>query len=327
MPRTLIASKLGARRWVATLVAIVVIGSAVAGLGARPEAAAVWQDRITVVTTTGQVGDLVGVVGGERVEVTSLMGPGVDPHLYKASEGDVQTLADADAIFYNGLNLEGKMGDILERLGQERPVIAVTDEIPTELLRQPPEFEGNFDPHVWFDVSLWLQALARVERALTEIDPEGASAFEANAAAYRAELEALDAYAKEQIALIPAERRVLVTAHDAFGYFGQRYAIDVVGLQGISTETEAGIDDVQRVAQLVTDRQVKAIFVETSVSPAPSRPSRRPSATAAATSPSAVSSTPTPSAKPAPRRHLPRHVSRQRRHHRRRPPLTGGAGP
>jgi len=234
------------------------------GLGAQRANA---QAPVRAVATTGQVGDLVAVVGGDRVEVQTLMGPGVDPHLFKASEGDVQTLAQADIIFYNGLNLEGKMGDILERLGQERPVVAVAEAIPPDQLRQPPEFEGNYDPHVWFDVSLWQQALDRIEQALAEHDPGGAATYEANAAAYRAELDALDTYAKEQIALIPADRRVLVTAHDAFGYFGHRYGIEVVGLQGISTETEAGIDDVQRVAQLIADRQVKAIFVETSVSP------------------------------------------------------------
>ena len=225
------------------------------------------EGRIKAVATIAQVGDVVGVVGGDRVEVEALMGPGVDPHVYKASEGDVVSLVEADIVFYNGLHLEGRMGDVLERLGEERPVVAVADEIPAELLRQPPEFEGNYDPHVWFDATLWARVTERVREALVELDPEHAAEYEANAAAYVSELEALDAYAREQIATIPKERRVLVTAHDAFGYFGQRYGIEVVGLQGISTEAEAGVDDLQRVADLIAERDVKAMFVETSVSP------------------------------------------------------------
>ncbi len=225
------------------------------------------QRPVKAVATIGQIADVVGVVGGEYVDVEALMGPGVDPHLYKASEADVATLGEADVVFYNGLHLEGKMGDVLEQLAEQRPVIAVTEDIPRDQLRETPAFQGNFDPHVWFDATLWAKAVDRVARALVELDPAHADAYEANAAAYRVELEKLDAYAMEQIASIPAERRVLVTAHDAFGYFGRRYGIEVVGLQGISTETEAGIDDVQRIAKLIADRKIKAMFVETSVSP------------------------------------------------------------
>ncbi len=262
----------GRRRGAPCLVAAlaVLVGPLLAGCGAGTDAGGVdetGEGRIKAVATIAQVGDVVGVVGGDRVEVEALMGPGVDPHVYKASEGDVVSLVEADIVFYNGLHLEGRMGDVLERLGEERPVVAVADEIPAELLRQPPEFEGNYDPHVWFDATLWARVTERVREALVELDPEHAAEYEANAAAYVSELEALDAYAREQIATIPKERRVLVTAHDAFGYFGQRYGIEVVGLQGISTEAEAGVDDLQRVADLIAERDVKAMFVETSVSP------------------------------------------------------------
>ena len=223
--------------------------------------------RLGGVATIAQIADAARVVGGEHVRVEALMGPGVDPHLYKASEGDVTTLIEADLILYNGLHLEGKMGEVLERIGERRPVVAVGEAIPEDLLHQPPAFEGNYDPHVWFDVSLWIYAVGAVRDALIEVDPEHADAYEANAEAYLAELEALDAYALERIATIPAAGRVLVTAHDAFGYFGARYGIDVVGLQGISTESEAGIGDVRRIADLIAERGVRAMFVETSVSP------------------------------------------------------------
>ena len=245
---------------------LLVLGSG-CGPASRAGAPPDLSDRpIRVVATIGQIGDIVRNVGGERVDVEGLMGPGVDPHLYKASEGDVGELADADIVFYNGLHLEGKMGDVLDRLADTRPVIAVTEDIPREELRRPAEFEGNYDPHVWFDVSLWIRATERVRRALAEVDPTHAAFYQENAAAYIAELNQLDIYARERIASIPAERRVLVTAHDAFGYFGRRYGIEVLGLQGISTDAEAGIEDVRRVADVIAARDVKAIFVETSVS-------------------------------------------------------------
>jgi manganese/zinc/iron transport system substrate-binding protein len=224
-------------------------------------------EAIRVVATTGQVADLARQVGGERVSVESLMGPGVDPHLYRASEGDVSRLSEADLILYNGLRLEGKMEDLLARLGEQRPVVAVTDGIDPVALRTDPTAPEHPDPHVWFDPILWAQTGGVVAEALAELRPEHADEFRANAERYAEELAALDAEATEALAAIPAERRVLVTAHDAFGYFGARYDVDVVGLQGISTESEAGIADVTRIADLIADRGVKAIFVETSVSP------------------------------------------------------------
>jgi len=220
---------------------------------------------LRVVATTGIIAETAARIAGPHARIEALMGPGIDPHLYKASESDVRRLSDAGLILYNGLHLEGKMGDIMTRLARSRPVVAVTEEIPQDLLREPPEFAGQYDPHVWFDVSMWQRTLEPIARELAALDPAHADEFEANAAAYGKELEALDAWVKQQIETLPPAQRVLVTAHDAFGYFGRRYGMEVVAIQGISTLSEAGLHDVDRVAQLVVDRKVKAIFIESSV--------------------------------------------------------------
>ena len=218
-----------------------------------------------VVATTGIVADTASRIAGEHATIEALMGPGVDPHLYKASESDVRRLAEADLILYNGLHLEGKMGDILTKMARSRPVVAVTEAIPEDLRREPPEFAGQYDPHVWFDVSLWKRTLEPIARALAELDPEHAETYRANAEAFGRELDELDAWVKGQIESVPPSERVLVTAHDAFGYFGERYGMEVVGIQGISTLSEAGLHDVDRVVQLILDKRVKAIFIESSV--------------------------------------------------------------
>ena len=220
---------------------------------------------LRVVATTGIIGETAARIAGPHAKIEALMGPGIDPHLYKASESDVRRLSDAGLILYNGLHLEGKMGDILTRLARSRPVVAVTEEIPQDLLREPPEFAGQYDPHVWFDVSMWKRTLDPIARELAAVDPGHAEEFKANAAAYGKELDALDAWIKQQVGTVPPAQRVLVTAHDAFGYFGRRYGMEVVAIQGISTLSEAGLHDVDRVAQLVVDRKVKAIFIESSV--------------------------------------------------------------
>lgn len=220
---------------------------------------------LRIVATTGIVADAAARVAGGHAEVQALMGPGVDPHLYKAGESDVRKLAEADLILYNGLHLEGKMGDILTKMARNRPVVAVTEGIPEERLREPPEFAGQYDPHVWFDVSMWAKTLDPIARELAALDPEHAEEYRANAAAYEKELLELDRQVEERIATIPPDRRVLVTAHDAFGYFGRRYDIEVIGLQGISTLSEAGLHDLERVVELVTSRRIPAIFVESSV--------------------------------------------------------------
>jgi manganese/zinc/iron transport system substrate-binding protein len=223
---------------------------------------------LTVTTTTGMVADLVQNIGGERTAVTAMMGPGVDPHLYKPSAGDIRMLEDADIIFYNGLELEGRMTDILVKIARSgTPAIPIAEDIPEDQLREPPD-TGKYDPHIWFDVTLWQLAAQTVMDELTLVDPEGEATYQANRDAYLAELEALHAYVQEQIATIPEDRRVLITAHDAFGYFGDRYGIEVRGLQGMSTATEATAADIQALAETIADRQIPAIFVESSVPPA-----------------------------------------------------------
>lgn len=220
---------------------------------------------IRIVATTGMVGDLVQHIGGERVRVDTLMGPGVDPHLYKASAGDVIRLQEADIIFYNGLHLEAAMGEVLERMQGRVRAIAVTAGIPREALLPSDEYENLYDPHVWFDVTLWKQAAAHVCNALIDLDPSSAPIYRANTDAYLRQLDELHAYVLEQAAAIPAEQRVLITAHDAFRYFGRAYGFEVRGLQGISTTTEAGAADVQALAEFIVARRIPAIFIETSV--------------------------------------------------------------
>ncbi|WP_080869165.1 metal ABC transporter solute-binding protein, Zn/Mn family [Aneurinibacillus migulanus] len=225
------------------------------------------REKLTAVATVGMIADIVANIGKEHVEVTSLMGPGVDPHLYKATQGDIGKLDKADIIFYNGLNLEGKMGDIFVRMANQKPTIAVSEKIDPAILREPPEFQGHYDPHIWFNVKLWMQAAERVKEGLIEADAAHKEDYEQNAAAYLKKLEELDAYAKEQIASIPEASRVLVTAHDAFGYFGDAYGIKVMGLQGISTDAEYGLKDVQNLVNVLVNQRIKAVFIESSVSP------------------------------------------------------------
>ncbi len=225
-------------------------------------------DRVlNVVATTGQVGDLAISVGGDRVKVVSLMGPGVDPHLYKASAGDVERLRKADVIFFNGLHLEAKMGEVLERLGSRQPTAAVAEAIPESDLLSPAEFEGAHDPHVWFDPTLWSHAVDAVADKLAEIDPTHADGYRQRADAYKNEIAELHAWAVAEVATVPENLRVLVTAHDAFNYFGRAYGVEVRGLQGISTATEAGTGDVQDLAAFIAGRKIPALFVESSVSP------------------------------------------------------------
>lgn len=222
--------------------------------------------KIRVTTTVGMINDIVKNIGGDRVETTGLMGPGVDPHLYRPSARDLQKLQDADVIFYGGLELEGRMTDTFVKLARiGKPTFAVSEDISTELLRQPKEFEGRYDPHIWFDVTLWEQAAAKVEKELSALDPGSQDYYQANAAAYQNTLADLNKYVQAQIQSIPESSRVLVTAHDAFGYFGDQYGMEVRGLQGTSTATEAGAADVQGLARLLCERHIKAIFVESSI--------------------------------------------------------------
>lgn len=223
--------------------------------------------RLRVVATTGMITDIVRQVGGERVAVTGLMGPGVDPHLYKASEGNVILLAEADVVFYNGLHLEGKMAEVFEKMRGRIPTVAVTDGIDRDLLLRPPEFEGAYDPHVWFDVTLWMKAVEGVAAALEEIDPAHAEGYRNRAGAYLEKLAGLHEYVKKRAEEVPPGSRVLITAHDAFNYFGRAYRFEVRGLQGVSTVTEAGTGDIRALALLIVERRIPAVFVETSISP------------------------------------------------------------
>jgi len=221
-----------------------------------------------IVTTCGMVTDIVRiVVGSDRYDVVGLMADGVDPHLYKPTTNDVRQLINADVVIYSGLMLEGRMAELFEKVGKTgKPVFAVTDGIEPQYLREPPEFKGHFDPHVWMDVSAWTQAVEFVATSMGEIDPRNADTYLANATAYCKKLDELDAYAKESIATIPTERRILVTAHDAFGYFARAYKIDVRSVQGLSTESEAAVQDINNLVDLIVERKIAAIFVESSVS-------------------------------------------------------------
>jgi manganese/zinc/iron transport system substrate-binding protein len=209
------------------------------------------------------VADLVRNVGGGHVAVTALMGDGVDPHLYTASPADVAKLNRADAVFYSGLHLEGKLAELLERMSRRKPTIAVAERLPAERLLRD-EF-GASDPHVWFDVSLWSEAAGVVAAELARFDPTHADDYSANADAYRERLANLHEYAREQLSTIADDRRVLVTAHDAFQYFGRAYDTEVRGIQGISTDSEAGVGQVTELVAFLTERKIKAVFVETSV--------------------------------------------------------------
>jgi manganese/zinc/iron transport system substrate-binding protein len=258
-----------ARRLLPALVAIVVVvllGAACAS-DSSTSGGDVGERPVRVTTTANFITDLAEVIGGERVEVTGLLGPGVDPHLYKASAGDVAALRDADVVFYGGLDLEGRMADVLDELSDDKPTIAVSEGIPDDRKRQPTEFEGKFDPHIWFSVPLWREAVDAVEQAYVELDPDNADGYRERADAYRAELEALDAEVREKLASIPDDKRVLVTSHDAFGYFGEEYDFEVVGIQGTSTATEATTADIDRVAGVIADRGLEAVFIESTVSP------------------------------------------------------------
>jgi manganese/zinc/iron transport system substrate-binding protein len=223
--------------------------------------------QIKVVTTTSMITDLVKVVGGDRANVRGLMGPGIDPHLYKATEGNLILLAEADMVFYNGLHLEAKMADVFERMQGRVKTVAVTDRIDRSVLFTPPQFKGNYDPHVWFDVALWMSAVEVVRDAFIEIDPTHAQIYRANAERYLGELRELHSYVKAQAVKVPKEQRVIITSHDAFNYFGRAYGFEVRGLQGVSTATEAGVADVQDLARFLAERKIPAVFVESSVSP------------------------------------------------------------
>lgn len=219
-----------------------------------------------IVCTTGMVTDIVRNVAGERAFVEGIIREGIDPHLYQSTRSDIAKLLKADVIFYSGLMLEGKMADALVKVGRKHPVFAVTELIDESTLLEPPEFAGHHDPHVWMDPVLWRKCAEMVARTLAEFDPAGATIYRKNFASYGESLDELDGYARRVLSSIPEKRRILITAHDAFNYLGRAYGIDVRGIQGISTESEAGIADVNKLVELLVSKNIAAVFVETSVS-------------------------------------------------------------
>lgn len=223
------------------------------------------EGKIKITTTIGMITDLVKQVGGQHVEVTGLMKSGVDPHLYKASQGDVKKLEQAQMIFYNGLHLEGKMVDIFEKMAKDKPTVAVSKTISAAQLRGWEDGEASHDPHIWFNVKHWISAAEVIRDELSRFDPTHADQYQTNAEAYIKQLKELDQYAMTQIGSIPEAQRVLVTAHDAFGYFGDAYHIKVMGLQGISTASEYGSKDVSDLREFLVSNRIKAVFVESSV--------------------------------------------------------------
>ncbi|MDX1463458.1 MAG: zinc ABC transporter substrate-binding protein [Marinirhabdus sp.] len=223
-------------------------------------------DKLNIVTTTTMITDLVKNIGGDKVTVNGLMGAGVDPHLYKASEGDVNKLYNADIVMYNGLHLEGKLVEVFEKMERTgKTQVALAESLDKSGLIGSDYFASNYDPHVWFNIAYFKQFTAEVAKTLSEKDPDNAAYFQKNKEEYLQKLDELEAMVMAKIATLPKEKRILVTAHDAFNYFGKAYDFEVVGLQGLSTATEAGVQDVQRMSQFIMDNQVNAIFVESSV--------------------------------------------------------------
>ena len=221
-----------------------------------------------VVCTTGQVAELAARIGGEFVEVEALMGPGVDPHLYSPVASDVRKLSAADVIFYNGVHLEGRMADLFVQMARRKATFAVTEGLQRrqdKRLREPPEFAGLYDPHVWHDPLIWDDCVKDMAEALAEFDSPHAETYRKNAAAYQAELVELDKFCRTEVARIPKENRVLVTAHDAFGYFGKTYGVEVFGLKGVSTEDEKDLERQEAIIDMIVERKIPAVFVESAV--------------------------------------------------------------
>ena len=221
--------------------------------------------KLKVVVTTSMLTDLVKNIGADLIEIEGLMGPGVDPHLYKASEGDVSKLFNADVIFYNGLHLEGKLVEVFEKMEAQKTTVALGEFLAKEGLIGSDYFASNYDPHVWFNIQYFKEFSDKVTSVLSEKDPKNAASYTANNLAFQQKLDLLHTAVVNTIATLAPEKRILVTAHDAFNYFGKAYGFKVVGLQGLSTATEAGVQDVQKLSEYIIANKVKAIFIESSV--------------------------------------------------------------
>jgi len=227
---------------------------------------AVAQERLGVVATTGMIADAARNVGGDLVDVRALMGPGVDPHAYRQTRTDIVALVNADLVLWNGLYLEAQMEEFLLELGQDNAVVAVAEGVPENLLIGSEDYEGRYDPHLWMNPNLWSRVVVNLRDALIAVHPEGAETFTANADAYLDQLADLARYTTAALSSVPAEGRILLTSHDAFNYFGNAYGFEVVGIQGISTESEAGLQRIADLVDMLIARDIRAVFVETSVS-------------------------------------------------------------
>lgn len=228
------------------------------------------KEVLNIVCTTGMIADAVRNITGERAKVQSLMGPGVDPHLYKATQGDLKKINNADIIFYNGLKLEGKMDEVLGKLSKRKPVLAITENFQDSDIIQatyPGTKNASPDPHIWFDVRLWSKAVMNITKNMAQLDAKNAAKYAKNGQVYLDKLNALHDEVKTGIASIPEDQRILITSHDAFTYFGNAYDIDINALQGISTVTEFGLKDITNMVNSIVEKKTKAIFVESSVAP------------------------------------------------------------
>ncbi|MEO9649460.1 MAG: zinc ABC transporter substrate-binding protein [Roseobacter sp.] len=222
--------------------------------------------QLNVVATTGMITDAVRVLGGDHVAVKGLMGAGVDPHAYRQTRSDIVSMTRSDLVLWHGLYLEAQMESFFADLARKKIIVPVADALPKDFLLSHEDYDGRFDPHVWMDPRMWSLVVTQVQSALSAALPEAADDIAANAKAYQAELDALDQYARTSLSKLTSEQRVLVTAHDAFAYFGKAYDFDVMGIQGISTESEAGLNRISELVETLVERDIRAVFVETSVS-------------------------------------------------------------
>ena len=222
-------------------------------------------ERLNVIATTGMIADAAREIGGDLVEVRSIMGPGIDPHSFRQTRTDIVALSQADLVLWNGWYLEAQMEAFLLELGQQQPVVAVAEALPENLLIGSEDYDGRFDPHIWMNPNLWAHAVRATRDAMIDVHPEGAEAFTANADAYLEQIRALALYTTEVLTTVPVESRVVLSAHDAFNYFGNAYGYEVLGIQGLSTDSEAGLQRIGELVDMLVARQISAVFVETTV--------------------------------------------------------------
>ncbi|MGH1349338.1 MAG: metal ABC transporter solute-binding protein, Zn/Mn family [Methyloligellaceae bacterium] len=253
------------RRWtIPFMVLTLALTAQIALLGAGLSQAYAAQ-KLKIVTTTGMIGDAVRQVGGDRVNVTALMGPGIDPHAYRQTRSDIARLLRADLVLWHGLYLEAQMEEFFHNLAKKKNVIAIAETLPERFLVSHDTYKKRYDPHVWMNPELWSKVVTATKEVLIKHDPEGRVTYEANAEKHLADIAKLTAYSKKVISTVPKEQRVLVTAHDAFNYFGRAYGFEVLGIQGISTESEAGLRRVEDLVSKLVQRKISAVFIETSV--------------------------------------------------------------